>query len=164
MVYARSGVVPKIKPTDKDAWVTYIEAEEADKRRAYEIVADPDASKGKCLLLSGRSGKNPAEYRFSVPKTGEYFLLCRVRSDDPTSNHDSVYFGIDDGAFDRAQLRATASWGWSLAAHNSQMSLICLQAFELAAGDHIVKLAPREPVHIDLVAVTDNPGLFDDDR
>ncbi|MFW9893276.1 MAG: hypothetical protein ACFFFO_13780 [Candidatus Thorarchaeota archaeon] len=144
--------------------MTYIEAEEASNQRAYEIVTDPDASQGRCLLLRGPSGKNPAEYRFSVPKTGKYFLLLRVKSDEPTSYHDSLYFGIDDGVFDRAQLRTAASWGWSLAAHNSKMSLICLQAFELAAGDHIVKLAPREPVHVDLVAVTDNPGLFDCDR
>ena len=164
MVYATSGIVPKIKPTDRDAWVTYIEAEEAENQRAYKTVTDPGASQGKCLLLSGPSGENPVEYRFSVPKTGKYFLLVRVKSDRPTSNHDSLYFGIDDGAFDRAQLRTAASWGWSLAAHNRKMSLICLQAFELAAGDHIVKLAPRESVHIDLVAVTDNPGLFDYDR
>ena len=48
-----------------------------------------------------------------------------------------------------------------MAAHNSQMSLICLQAFELTAGEHALKLAPREPLHVDLIAITDNPGLFD---
>jgi len=48
-----------------------------------------------------------------------------------------------------------------MAAHNSQMSLICLEAFELAAGEHVLKLAPRESMHVDLVAITDNPGLFD---
>lgn len=96
-----------------------------------------------------------------LPKTGEYFLLLRVKSDEPVGSHDSLYFGIDNGPFDRAQLRSAASWTWSLAAHNSQMSLICLKAFELSAGEHILKLAPRESLYIDLVAVTDNPGLFD---
>jgi hypothetical protein len=105
--------------------------------------------------------KDPVEYRFSVPKTSRYFLVLRVKSDEPTGTQDSLYFGIDDGPFDRAQLRSAASWGWSMAAHNIKMSLICLQALELAAGDHVVKLAPRESMHIDLVAVTDNPGLFD---
>ena len=164
MVYARSGIVPNVKPTSRDAWVTYIEAEEPDNQSAYKTVTDPEASQQKCLHLSGPSGKDSAEYRFSVPKTGRYFLLLRVKSDEPTGSHDSLYFGIDNGAFDRAQLRAAASWGWSMAAHNSQMSLICLQAFELAAGEHVVKLAPRESMHIDLVAITDNPGLFDYDR
>jgi len=164
MVYASSGVVPKIKPTNKDAWVTYIEAEGAGNQAAYRTVADSGASQGKCLHLSGPSGKNPVEYRFSVPNTGKYFLLVRAKSDEPTGSHDSLYFGVDDGAFDRAQLRIAASWGWSLAAHNRKMSLICLQAFELAAGEHVVKLAPRESLHVDLLAVTDNPGLFDHDR
>ena len=141
--------------------MTYIEAEEPDNQKTYKTVTDPEASQGKCLQLSGPSGEDPVEYRFSVPKTGRYFLLLRVKSDEPTGSHDSLYFGIDNGAFDRAQLRTTASWGWSMAAHNRKMSLICLQAFELAAGDHVVKLAPRESMHIDLVAVTDNPGLFD---
>jgi len=161
MVYAKSGVVAKTKPTSKDVWVTYIEAEEPDSDKAYKTVADPEASQGRCLLLSGLAKKDPVEYRFNVQKTSRYFLLLRVKSDEPTGTHDSLYFGIDDGPFNRAQLRIAASWGWSLAAHNSKMSLICLQAFELAAGDHVVNLAPRESMHIDLVAITDNPGLFD---
>ena len=92
------------------------------------------------------------EYPFSVPKTGKYFLLLRVKSDEPASNHDSsVLCGSMTARFDRgASCEPLHRGGWSLAAHNSQMSLICLQAFELAAGDHIVKLAPRESVHIDL--------------
>jgi hypothetical protein len=161
MVYAKTEVVPEIKPTSEDAWVTYIEAEAPDNKKAYEVAADSEASQGKCLLLRGPAMKNPVEYRFSVPKTGPYFLLLRVKSDEPTGSHDSLYFGIDNGRFDRAQLRSAASWTWSLAAHNSQMSLICLEAFELSAGEHVLKLAPREPMYIDLVAVTDNPGLFD---
>ncbi|MBN1845841.1 MAG: right-handed parallel beta-helix repeat-containing protein [Sedimentisphaerales bacterium] len=161
MVYAKSDVVPETKPTRKDVWVTYIEAEEPDGQRTYTTVADPEASQGRCLLLSGPAQKDPVAYRFRVPKSGRYFLLLRVKSDAPAGTHDSLYFGIDDGPFDRAQLRTAASWGWSLAAHNRDMSLICLEAFELAAGDHVVKLAPGESMHIDLLAVTDYPGLFD---
>ena len=161
MVYARTGVVPEIKPKSEDAWVTYIEAEAPHGGKAYNTVGDPKASDGKCFLLSGSPRTNPVEYRFGVPKTGEYFLLLRVKSDEPAGSHDSLYFGIDNGPFDRAQLRSAASWTWSLAAHNSQMSLICLQGFELTAGEHVLRLAPRESMYIDLVAVTDNPGLFD---
>ena len=161
IVYAQTDVVPKTKPTSKDVWVTYIEAEAPDSDQGYNTVADPEASEGKCLLLSGPARKNPVEYRFGVPKTGKYFLLLRVKSDKPVGTHDSLYFGVDNGPFDRAQLRSAASWAWSMAAHNSQMSLICLEAFELAAGEHVLKLAPRESMHIDLVAITDNPGLFE---
>jgi len=160
MVYSKTDVVPETKPTRKDVWVTYIEAEAPDSDKGYDTVADPEASEGKCLLLSGPARKNPVEYRFGVPKTGKYFLLLRVKSDEPVGTHDSLYFGVDNGPFDRAQLRSAASWTWSMAAHNSQMSLICLQGFELAAGEHVLKLAPRESMHIDLAAITDNPGLF----
>jgi hypothetical protein len=161
IVYAQTDVVPKTRPTSKDVWVTYIEAEAPDRDKGYKTVADPEASEGKCLLLSGPAGKNPVEYRFDVPKTGKYFLLLRVKSDEPVGTHDSLYFGVDNEPFDRAQLRSAASWAWSMAAHNSQMSLICLEAFELIAGEHVLKLAPRESMHIDLVAITDNPGLFE---
>ena len=161
MVYARTDVVPETKPKSEDAWVTYIEAEQPDTDRTYDTVVDPEASEGKCLLLSGPAGKDPVKYRFSVPEAGTYFLLLRVKSDGPAGTHDSLYFGIDKGPSDRAQLRSAASWTWSMAAHNSQMSLICLQAFELTAGEHALKLAPREPLHVDLIAITDNPGLFD---
>jgi len=161
MVYAKTDVVPEIKPKSEDAWVVYIEAEAPDNKKAYDIVTDSEASKGRCLLLGGPAGQDPIEYRFSVPKTGEYFLLLRVKSDEPAGSHDSLYFGMNNGRFDRAQLRSAASWTWSMAAHNSQMSLICLQGFELTAGAHVLRLAPRESIHIDLIAITDNPGLFD---
>ena len=47
------------------------------------------------------------------------------------------------------------------AAHNRKMSLICLQPVKLTAGEHTLKLAPREPIHLDLIAITDNPGIFE---
>ncbi len=161
MVYAKTDVVPEIKPTSEDTWVTYIEAETPDSKKTYDIVTDSEASKESCLLLSGPAREIPVEYRFSVPKTGKYFLLLRVKSDEPASSHDSLYFAIDNGTLDRSQLRSSASWAWSMTAHNSKMSLICLEGFELTAGEHVLKLAPRESMHIDLIAITDNPGLFD---
>ena len=48
-----------------------------------------------------------------------------------------------------------------MAAHNHKMSLICLEAFQLTAGEHILKLAPWDAMYVDLVAVTDNPEMFD---
>jgi len=161
IVYAKTDVPPEIKPTSQDVWVTYIEAEAPNNKEAFDIVADPEASDGKCLRLSGPPRKDPVEYRFNVPRNRKYFILLRVKSDDSVSTGDSLYFGVDDGAFDRAQLRSAASWGWSMAAHNSQMSLICLEAFDLAAGEHVLKLAPRNSMYIDLIAITDYPGLFD---
>jgi hypothetical protein len=161
MVYAKTGVVPAAKPARKGVWVTYAEAEALTGGEVYDTVVDPSASGGKCILLAGPAKVDPVEYRFSVPKGTRYFVLLRVKSDRPIETHDSVYFGMDDGPFDRAQLRSAASWVWSMAAHNSRMSLICLQAFELTPGEHVLKLAPRESVYVDLFAITDNPDLFD---
>jgi hypothetical protein len=48
-----------------------------------------------------------------------------------------------------------------MAAQNRSNTLSCLQSWDLAAGDHVVKLSPREAVHIDLIALTDHPGIFE---
>ena len=161
MVYAETDVVPVTKPSREGVWVTYIEAEAPSGANAYDVIAAPPASGGKCVLLSGPAKKDPAEYRFTVPVAGKYFVLLRVRSDEPVGSHDSVHFAMDDGPLDRAQVRSATSWSWSMAAHNRKMSLTCLQAFELVVGEHVLRLAPREPIYVDLVAITDNPGVFE---
>ena len=84
-----------------------------------------------------------------------------MRSDEPLGTHDSLYFSIDDGPLDRAQLRTATTWTWSMAAHNRKMSLICLQPFKLSPGPHTLRLAPRESISVDLIAITDNPGAFE---
>ena len=85
----------------------------------------------------------------------------RIRSDEPVGAHDTVRFALDDGSLDEACLLSATSWGWSLAAHNRQQRLTRLQAFDLSAGEHVLKLAPRDSIYIDLIAVTDNPAMFD---
>jgi len=160
-VYAKTDVVPEAKPEREGVWVTYAEAETLADGKGYDTVVDPSASGGKCILLVGPAKEDPVEYRFSVPKTSKYFVLLRVKSDEPIGAHDSIYFGVDNEPLDGAQLRSATSWSWSMAAHNRQMSLICLQAFELTAGEHVLKLAPRESMYVDLVAITDNPEMFD---
>ena len=161
MLYAATDVVAPAKPAREGVWVAYAEAEAPTGGKAYDTIADPSASGGKCILLSGPGKKDPTEYRFSVPKAGKYFVLMRVKSGEPLGRHDSVFFGMDDGPFDRAQLRSATKWVWSMAAHNRQQSLTCLQAFDLATGEHVLKLAPRESLHVDLIAITDNPGMFE---
>jgi hypothetical protein len=46
-------------------------------------------------------------------------------------------------------------------ANRSAKGLTRLQAFELSAGEHVFKLAPRESIYVDVIAVTDNPAMFD---
>ena len=161
MVYAEADVAPVIKPSREGVFVEYLEAETLFDAQAQGRVKDAQASGGACFVLSRDTSKDPAEYRFSVPKAGKYFVLMRVRSDEPVGAHDTVRFAVDDGSFDEACLRSATSWGWSLAAHNRKQRLTRLQAFELNAGEHVLKLAPRESIYVDMIAVTDNPGMFD---
>lgn len=161
MVYARTSYTPPLKPRQGDAWVTYLEAESGTGGKPYEVVSDSSASGGKYVRLSGPGKKNPVEYRFRTPRPGKYFVVLRVRAEEPVHAHDSLYFGIDNGPFDRSRLRVATKWNWSLAAHNRQMSLICLQPLDLTAGDHVLRLAPQESLQVDLIAVTDNPKPFE---
>jgi hypothetical protein len=160
-VYARTDVTPAITPQRKGMWVSYIEAEAASDGQAYDMLRDPKASGGKYIHLSGSARKDPVSYHFTVPRKGKYFFLVRIRSEEPIESHDTIAFGVDNGPLDQAKLRTAPTWTWSLAAHNRKMSLICLQAFELSAGEHILKLSPRESIYVDLVAITDSPKLFE---
>ena len=160
-VYAETDYSPAAKPSRRGVFVDYLEAEEPSGGPAYEVTADPSASGGKCALVSGAESREPAEYGFTIPEAGSYVVLMRVRSDEPVGSHDSVRFRIDDGPLGQATLRSDASWVWSMAAHNNKQRLTCLQPFELAAGEHVLKLAPRESLYVDLIAIADDPRLFD---
>ena len=161
MVYAQTDVVPPAKPSREGVFVQYIEAETPSAAQPQASLEDPLASGEACLVLSGDTTKGTAEYRFAVPKAGKYFVLMRIRSDEPIGAHDSVRFALDDGSLDEASLFSATSWGWSLVSHNRKQRLTRLQAFDLSAGEHVFKLAPREAVYVDMIAVTDNPAMFD---
>jgi hypothetical protein len=161
VVYADTPYVQAVKPAGDGVWTQFQEAEAASGGKTYAVVDDPAASGGKAIRLEGEEGQEPAEYRFTVPRDAQYFALLRIRADEPTSSHDSVVFGLDDGPLDRAQLRVRTDWSWCMAAQNRAMSLICLQQFDLQAGEHVLKLAPREALYVDLVALTDNPTVFE---
>jgi len=159
-VYARTDYVPPVKPESGGEFVAYVEGEEPAGGAGYEVVPDAGASGGRCVLVAGNAGRQPAEYRFSVPTDGSYVVLMRVRSEEPVAMHDSLYFSIDDGKMDQATLRSDTAWRWSMVAHNRQQSLTCLEPFRLKAGEHLLRVAPRESLFLDLIAVTPNPALF----
>ena len=161
MVYAESEVAPVVKPSREGVFVTYLEAESPTGTQAQGRIQDSLASGGACLALSRGTSKSPAEYRFSVPKPGKYFVVMRIRSDEPVDAHDTVRFAMDDGRLDEACLLSATSWVWSLAAHNRKQRLTRLQAFELNAGEHVLKLAPRDSIYVDMIAITDNPAMYD---
>lgn len=161
MVYAETNAVQAVKPARDGVWTQFIEAETPSGDRAYEVADDPAASGGKCALVAGSAKDKPVEYRFQVPKDGTYFVLVRVRSEEPVTNHDSFQFCVDDGALTESQVRSAADWTWSMAAHNRPQRLTCLQPFKLKAGEHVLRVAPRESFSLDLIAITDNPGVFE---
>jgi hypothetical protein len=161
MVYGKTDFVPVVRPSRDGVWVSYLEAEAPSGGRAYGAIDDAAASGGKAILLAGDAGKDPAEYRFGVPKDGVYFVLLRVRSSEPAGAHDSLFFAMDGRELKRSRLRSTTSWGWSMAAQNRQMPLICLQPRKLKAGEHVLRIAPHESIYLDLIGITDNPKMFE---
>ena len=159
-VYARTDYVPAVKPDSGDDFVAYLEAEAPTGGAAFEVIDDPGASGGRCVLVAGEGDREPAEYGFTVPEDGSYMVVLRVKSEEPEATHDSLFFCIDDQPMDQAGLRGDTSWTWCMAAQNQKMSLICLQPFKLAAGEHVLKLAPRESLYLDLIAIARNPRPF----
>ncbi len=159
-VYAKTDYVPPMKPAGDGSFVAYLEAEAPSGGPGYEVAADAAASGGKCVLVSGARDSQPTEYRFTVPADGSYIVLMRVRSEEPVGSHDSLQFGLDDRPLEEATLRSGATWTWSMVAHNRQQRLTCLEPFKLKAGEHVLKVTPRESLVLDLIAVATNPQLF----
>lgn len=159
-VYATTDFVPPLKPAADGSFVTYLEAEAPSGGSAYEVIPDVSASGGRCVLVSGRSDSQPAEYRFTVPADGSYVVLMRVRSEEPVASHDSLQFSLDEQPLQEATLRSDTAWAWSMVSHNRQQRLTCLQPFKLKAGEHVLKLTPKEPLYLDLISVTTNPKPF----
>jgi hypothetical protein len=141
-----------------------MESEASSGSRTLASVQDAQASGGTCCILARDSARNTAEYRFSVPKAGKYFVVMRIRSDEPVGDHDTIRFALDDGPLDDACLLSSTSWGWSLVAHNRKQRLTRLQPLALSAGEHVLKLAPRDSIYVDLIAVTDDPAMFEADE
>jgi len=159
-VYAKTHYVAPVKPAGDGSFVAYLEAEAPSAGPAYEVTADEAASGGKCVLVAGARDSQPTEYRFTVPAEGSYIVLMRARSEAPVGSHDALQFGVDDGPLAEATLRSDTAWTWSMVAQNRQQRLTCLHPFKLKAGEHVVKLAPRESLYLDLIAITPNPAPF----
>jgi hypothetical protein len=159
-VYARTDYTAPVKPQGDGSFVAYLEAEQPTGGATCEVAADDSASGARCVLLPAGPDAGPVEYRFTVPTDGSYVLLMRVRSDEPVGSHDSILFCIDNLPTDEATLRSATSWTWSMLAQNRQQRLTCLQPFKLTAGEHVLKVIPRESMYLDLIAVATNPALF----
>lgn len=160
-VYAETDYVQAIKPESGEDFVAYVEAETPSGGEKYKTVSDARASDGKCVELPKTKTGEPTEYRFSVPKDDHYVILMRIRSEDNAASRETLFFSMDGGERLSSSLSISPEWGWSMAAQNGRSSFTCLQAFRLSEGEHVLRIAPRSPILLDLIAVTPNPGLFD---
>jgi len=138
--------------------------------KLMRIVADPEASGGKCVWIPDKAGtpsppkgqaarRARAEYRFKVAVAGNYTFWCRrkwhdrcgdtlaVRFDKVGAPHsDAFLFGSDDSS-------KPPRWGWSPVRESGQP-----RQFFLDAGDHTLEILNREDgPRFDVILLTDDP-------
>jgi len=158
-IYAKTDIKQLVKPFKKGIFTLYIESEKPVSKNDYTISEDKNASGGKCIYVEGKR-KQPVEYSFDIPKDGKYFIVMRVKSNDPVGMHDSLNFSLDNGKMKSAHLYSGTAWTWSTAANNNE-HLKRMKAYKLKKGKHTIKIMPRESLYLDLIAVTDNPKIFE---
>ncbi len=150
------------RPEAKSLTAFYRNASQPDSGHRYPLIQDAGADNGTAIRLEGERGKNPAEYKIHVPKAGKYYLLLRVRSERPVGQHDSVFCSVDDEPLQETHLSCRDFWSWS-PAHPGGGQFKRLKQYDLSAGTHIVRIAPREPLDLDLIAFATNPAPFEAD-
>ena len=145
---------------NKTGQLIYIDAQKPSFGTQFKIVDDNEASNNKCILLKGNKKDKSAEYTFDITKSGSYFIALRVRSDIPVGSHNSLFYSIDNQPLKASHLSSKQTWGWSLAAHNKSSWTNNLQAVYLKKGQHTIKIAPREAIYLDIIAVSTDPVFF----
>jgi parallel beta helix pectate lyase-like protein len=172
-VYAKLKDNSKIKQKGKDVSI-YLEAEKPAGEQTFKSVDDKHASDGKCVFLEPENpqrqlGKKGLEYQFDIPEDGKFQILLRVRSEEPVGSHDSVFLSVDGDEPKPYHLHSMTEWTWSggnrnwksgrdekgRVRSNKSFSLI-----ELKKGTHTVKIFPREAIYLDLISVSNEPGLL----
>ena len=174
-VYAKGiGIDVKKEAEKLSAFVTFAEAENPAEGKQYSVVADPSANGGKALDFKARGYNSykapPADkkhinsYEFTVPKDGYYTVALRIRGDEPTGMHDSLYASIDSEKLVRIDLgnHVRTEWSWCVPSGTKKISELCgnFGCCYLKKGKHILRVAPREQLYFDAVGVTDNSTLF----
>ena len=159
-VYAQTDLAALEKPTRAGVFTAYVDLKQPSGGKTYPVIDDPGAEGGKAVSMDGERRQNPALYTIDVPADGKYFLLLRARSAEPVGEHDSVCMGLDGGPLLDVNLGSGCRWGWVMAAIGGK-PLERLKANELKKGRHTVAIAPRESIYLDLLAVTSDPGIFE---
>jgi hypothetical protein len=86
--------------------------------------------------------------------------MMRVKSEIPVGAHNSLKYSIDNGEMKGAHLHSGTSWTWSTAANNDKQ-LMRMKTLKLGKGKHTIKVMPREPLYLDMIAITKTPKIFE---
>lgn len=160
-VYAGNPAVEvPFRPVPAGPGTVYIDAAAPVSGTRYETFPDPLAEGGKAVLLQGERGRNYAVYEFEVEKEGDYFLLFRLRGDDPPEAHDSLFCGVNDDEPAETHLNGSTRWTWSVGAPGKGQ-FRRLRVYHLNKGRNTLRIAPREPMYLDSIALSDDPGAFE---
>ncbi len=149
-----------IRPLPAGPDTVYIDAASPASGKRYATTPDPLADGGKAVRLEGEAGKNPAVYEFELEKDGDYFLLFRLRGEVPPEAHDSLFCGVNADEPAETHLNGKSFWSWSVGAPGKGQ-FQRLRVYALKKGKNIIRIAPRESLSLDLIAVTRDPGAFE---
>lgn len=153
------------------AAVTFIEAETPVSGAAHTVINDPAAGHGKALdfkAVNYNSYKAPPTdkklinvYEFTVPKDGIYSIALRLKAEPPSGMHDSMYLAVDSEKLERIDYgkHIKKEWHWCIPS-GLKKNVSTLGAYRLKAGKHILRIAPREQVFFDAIAISNDIRVF----
>lgn len=160
-IYAETDYRQEAKPMKKGVNTLFIEADKPTGGKPFKVADDTYASSGKCAYVDGwNSRKEPAVYTFDVPADGKYFVLMRIKCEEPVGSHNSLFFSVNGEKMGAANMQGDTRWSWCLAANNDQQ-LMRVKMFKLKKGKNKIEIMPREPVYLDMIAITDDPHIFE---
>lgn len=160
-IYVSTDNKQEAKPMKQGVNTVFIEADKPVAGKPFKTISDPDAFDGKCVYVDGmHSRKEPAVYTFDVPKAGKYFVLMRIKCEAPVGAHNSLFFSLNGDKMAAAHMQGARKWNWCLAANNGKQ-LMRVKMFKLKKGKNKIEILPREPLSLDLIAVTDDPQIFE---
>ncbi len=123
----------------------------------FPRLKNPSAAGGKSLLLDPAAGKDRfVEYAFRVAKAGPYLIFAHVSMPAGEEGENrTLALSLDGSPAKRVVLLGSRHWAWRVLAFRS--SWTPLQPFLFPEGRHTIRLFPREPILLDLLAVTAAP-------
>ncbi|MFG0250270.1 MAG: right-handed parallel beta-helix repeat-containing protein [Phycisphaeraceae bacterium JB051] len=163
-VYA--GQDQLVLPSTSDPRVVkIIEAEDGISDHAFEVVTNDQASGGKAIALPRTSGKaidmdQMISYTFTIPEDGSYFLAARTKAYVPAGHHNSVYISLDGSDFIREEFWTNGDWYWCGLRALGKDARAWFYPFKLTAGQHTIRITPRESMQLDCFAITTDPRVL----